>query len=101
MSDTIKLVSSVGEVFEVNPAFAKLSKFVGDKIKRYGEKTPVRLPSSSSVIQKMIEYASYYNFDPPNQEADDEKPVVISPWDIEFMKNVSVILVFGIVYVNH
>lgn len=90
MSNSIKLVSNVGEVFEVNQEFAKLSHYVNSAMKRAGHGAPVFLNNISSItIRKIIEWASHYNFDPPKFDEDEEKPVVLTQWDIEFLRAVS------------
>ncbi|KAF8774689.1 S-phase kinase-associated protein 1-like [Argiope bruennichi] len=90
----IKLQSSDGEIFEVDVEIAKASVTIKTMLEDLGmdddEQEVVPLPNvNSSILKKVIQWATYHIDDPPPPEDDDSKEKRtddISSWDADFLK---------------
>lgn len=84
----VKLMSSEGEIFEVDEAVAFESQFVKNMIEDTGMDAPIHLPIvSRKILAKVIEYCKNHV---ENQKASDDKPATaaddIKTWNAEFLK---------------
>ena len=90
----IKLQSSDGEVFEVDVEIAKASVTIKTMLEDLGmdedEEEVVPLPNvSSTILRKVIQWATYHKDDPTPQEEDETKEKRtddIPSWDADFLK---------------
>ncbi|KAG8188171.1 hypothetical protein JTE90_019450 [Oedothorax gibbosus] len=90
----IKLQSSDGEIFEVDVEIAKASVTIKTMLEDLGmdddEQEVVPLPNvNSTILKKVIQWATYHQNDPPPPEDDDSKDKRtddISSWDADFLK---------------
>lgn len=84
----VNLMSSEGEMFEVDEAVAFESQAVKNMIEEKGMDVPIPLPDvSSKILAKVIEYCKYHV---ENQKTSDENSATpahdIQAWDAEFVK---------------
>lgn len=94
MAPTIKLQSSDGEIFEVEVEVAKSSVTIKTMLEDLGmdddEDEVVPLPNvNSTILKKVIQWATYHKDDPPTPEDDENKEKRtddISTWDADFLK---------------
>jgi len=90
----IKLQSSDGEVFEVDVEIAKASVTIKTMLEDLGmdeeDEEVVPLPNvNSTILKKVIQWATYHKDDPPPPEDDENKEKRtddISSWDADFLK---------------
>lgn len=90
----IKLQSSDGEIFEVDVEIAKASVTIKTMLEDLGmdeeDEEVVPLPNvNSTILKKVIQWATYHKDDPPVTEEDDGKDKRtddISSWDADFLK---------------
>jgi len=90
----IKLQSSDGEIFEVDVEIAKASVTIKTMLEDLGrdeeDEEVVPLPNvNSTILKKVIQWATYHKDDPPPPEEDDGKDKRtddISSWDSDFLK---------------
>lgn len=90
----IKLQSSDGEIFEVDVEIAKASVTIKTMLEDLGmdedDEEVVPLPNvTSTILRKVIQWASYHKDDPPPQEEDETKEKRtddIPSWDADFLK---------------
>jgi len=90
----IKLQSSDGEVFEVDVEIAKASVTIKTMLEDLGmdedDEEVVPLPNvTSTILRKVIQWATYHKDDPPPQEEDESKEKRtddIPSWDADFLK---------------
>eukprot|EP01088_Endostelium_zonatum_P001203 TRINITY_DN114_c0_g1_i1.p1 TRINITY_DN114_c0_g1~~TRINITY_DN114_c0_g1_i1.p1 ORF type:complete len:183 (+),score=54.30 TRINITY_DN114_c0_g1_i1:32-550(+) len=95
-TQTIKLESSDGQIFEVPKRIAEMSitvKHMMDDIDTSSEEVPIPVPNvNGKILEKVIEYCKYHdeNPDPPEEKKDErirtaeEKDFL--PWDKEYLK---------------
>lgn len=90
----IKLQSSDGEIFDVDVEVARMSitlKTMLDDLgieEDDGEPIPVQ-NVNSSILKKVIQWATYHQNDPPTPDDDDTREKQkddISSWDADFLK---------------
>ncbi|CAG2161507.1 unnamed protein product [Oppiella nova] len=90
----IKLQSSDGEVFDVDVEIAKLSVTIKTMLEDLGmdeeDEEVVPLPNvNSTILKKVIQWATYHKDDPPTPDDDENKEKRtddISSWDADFLK---------------
>ena len=91
----IKLRSSDGEVFDVDVEVAKASVTIKTMLDDLGieddDQEVVPLPNvSSSILRKVIQWATYHKDDPPapidDEESRERRTDDISGWDSDFLK---------------
>lgn len=90
----IKLQSSDGEIFEVDVEIAKASVTIKTMLEDLGmdeeDEEVVPLPNvNSTILKKVIQWATYHKDDPPPTEDDenkDKRTDDISSWDADFLK---------------
>jgi len=90
----IKLQSSDGEVFDVDVEIAKLSVTIKTMLEDLGmdedDEEVVLLPNvNSTILKKVIQWATYRKDDPPTPDDDENKEKRtddISSWDADFLK---------------
>ncbi|KAI8807336.1 Skp1 family, dimerization domain-containing protein [Cladochytrium replicatum] len=92
MSKTVRLTSSDGQDFNVVSEIANQSVLIKNMLEDIGDNAddnPIPLPNvSASILQKVIDYATYHKDDPPMPADEDSKPKSsddIEDWDREFM----------------
>ena len=91
---TIKLQSSDNQTFTVDDEVAKCSVTIKTMLEDLGieedEDEVIPLPNvNSSILQRVIQWASYHKDDPPAVEDDENKEKRtddISSWDADFLK---------------
>lgn len=90
----IKLRSSDGETFEVDVEIIKCSTTIRTMVENLGideeETEVVPLPNvTSTILKKVLEWATYHKDDPQVMEDDDDYQENhtdnMSPWDVEFL----------------
>ncbi|RWS07785.1 S-phase kinase-associated protein 1-like protein [Dinothrombium tinctorium] len=90
----IKLKSSDNEIFEVDVEIAKASVTIKTMLEDLGmdedDDEAVPLPNvNSTILKKVIQWATYHKDDPPPPEDDENKEKRaddISSWDADFLK---------------
>ena len=87
----MKLITSDGEVFEIDGKIAALSGLLVDFVNEDedGDKgEPIPLANvTSDVMKKVIEWAEHHKDDPTQEENEEERRTDdISAWDANFMK---------------
>ena len=88
----MKLISSDGEVFEIDGKIATLSGLLVDFVNEDedGDKDePIPLANvTSDVMKKVIEWAEHHKDDPTQDKNEEERGLddIISAWDANFMK---------------
>ena len=88
----MKLISSDGEVFEIDGKIATLSGLLVDFVNEDedGDKDePIPLANvTSDVMKKVIEWAEHHKDDPTQDKKEEEQRLddIISVWDANFMK---------------
>ena len=90
----IKLQSSDGEVFDVDVEIAKLSVTIKTMLEDLGmdeeDEEVVPLPNvNSTILKKVIQWATYHKDDPPTPDDDENKEKRtddIASWDADFLK---------------
>lgn len=92
---TIKVQSSDGDVFDVEPEVIKLSNTINTMLQDLGmdpEEQSEAIPLqnvNAAILKKVIQWCQYHKDDPPPAEDDDNKEKRtddISSWDAEFLK---------------
>jgi S-phase kinase-associated protein 1 len=84
----VNLMSSEGEMFEVDEAVALESQAVKNMIEDTGMDVPITLPNvSGKILAKVIEYCKYHV---ENQKTSDDQSATpandMKAWDAEFVK---------------
>ena len=87
----MKLITSDGEVFEIDGKIAALSGLLVDFVNEDGsgdQDEPIPLANvTSDVMKKVIEWAEHHKDDPTQEENEEERRTDdISAWDANFMK---------------
>ncbi|XP_065643189.1 S-phase kinase-associated protein 1-like [Hydra vulgaris] len=82
---TVKLLSSDNEVFEVDVEIAKASMIIGTMGSDDDEPFPL-LNVNAAILRKVIDWATHHKDDPPPPEDDEKRTDDIDPWDQEFLK---------------
>lgn len=89
----IKLKSSDGEVFDVDQEVAKASVTIKTMLEDIGgdDDEEVPLPNvNSSILKRVIDWATYHKDDPPappdDEESRERRTDDISQWDQDFLK---------------
>ena len=91
MADTVKLRSSQGEVFEVEPEVACMSTLIKNMVDDSGTDEEIPLPNvKTAILVKVIDYCKYHNGSPAEEiskplKSTDLTACGVSEWDAEYV----------------
>eukprot|EP00439_Symbiodinium_sp_Y106_P008978 s3365_g1.t1 len=89
--DKLKLKSSQGEIFEVDPEVATMSTLIKNMVEDSGTDEEIPLPNvKTAILSKVIDYCKYHKDNPPEEI---QKPLKstnlvecgVSEWDSEYV----------------
>jgi S-phase kinase-associated protein 1 len=88
--ETVKLISSDGQDFEVEVKVAQMSETIRNLIEDTGADAPIPLPNvTGKILAKVVEYAKYHTEHPTpvsEDKRDEKRTDDIIPWDQDFCK---------------